>query len=58
MNMLIKVQISTAARAVAAALHAAMEKHRYGLDALAGVGKQKQRGPELLSPRSGQVSVF
>lgn len=58
MNTLIKVQTSTAARAVAAALHAAMEKCRYGLDALAGVGKQKQRGPELLGPRSAQIRFF
>lgn len=47
--MLFKVQTSTAARAVATALRVAMEKTViYGLDALAGVGKQKKTGSELL----------
>lgn len=56
MNTLFKVQTSTTARAVAAALHAAMEEHRDGLDA--GVEKQKQMGPELLRQRPGQISTF
>lgn len=58
MNMLFKVQTSTTARAVAAALHAAMEEHGDGLDVLAGVEKQKQMGPELLRQRPGQISTF
>lgn len=58
MNMRIKVQTSTAARAVAATLHAAMEKHRYSLDALDGMGKQKQTCSELPRPCSGQRSIF
>lgn len=56
--MLIKVQTSTTARAVAAALHAAMEKRGDGLDALAGVEKQKQTRPELLRQHPGQISTF
>lgn len=58
MNMLVEVQTSTTARAVAAALRAAMEKRGDGLDALAGVEKQKQRGPELLRQCFGQISTF
>lgn len=41
--MLIKVQTFTAARAVAAALHAVMEKQSYGLDVLENKSKQVQR---------------
>jgi len=58
MNTLIKAQTSPAARAVAAAVHAAMEKHRYGLDAPDGAGKQKQTGPELLIVCFGQIIIF
>lgn len=57
MNMLIKVQTSAAARAVAAALRSAMEEHRYGLDAVVRGGKQKQTCPGLLRLFSEQISI-